>query len=408
MAALAYSPNGKWLFAGTYNQVQIIQPDSGKLQGTYDLPEPATALAVNSAGTELAVAAGVSGTDSSLFLYSISPSGNLEKPLVIQPAHEDLVQSLHYSKDGNTLVTCGYDRRVKIWEANSGKKLQMLKEHSDSVYSLDFHPGGTLMATGAADRAVKVWGTNPIKLRYTLGESTDWVYAVAWSPDGKHIAAGGVDKRIRVWRANRNQGNIVHSVFAHQAPITHLAYSPDGKILYSVSEDRTFKAWDSYRMVEKKVFAQQPEAIYSFAFHPQKAQLALGRFDGTLLLLDANTGKVQSQPIPAKPKPPQVNSISPQHGPRGKKVNLTFTGKNLRGTIVKSNQPGLKVKIASQKSSKIMNAIVLFPANTSPGEYQLWLENSAGKSKPRTFTVDVSSAKSEMEPNNSPGNGQPM
>ena len=176
-------------------------------------------------------------------------------------------------------------------------------------------PTASCWPRGSADRAVKVWDVATGKRLYTLGESTDWVYAVAWSPDGKHLAAAGVDRSIRVWEVDRKGGKIVHSVFAHEGPVTRLVYSADGKTLYSLSEDRSAKAWDTAKMVERKVYARQPETPLALALRPEQKQLAIGRYDGALVLLDESTGKVQGQPLPIKPKPPVLVKIAP--GGRG-------------------------------------------------------------------------------------------
>src|SRR5262249_26323144 len=151
-------------------------------------------------------------------------------------------------------------------------------------------------------RAVKVWDADQGKLLYTLGEATDWVYCVAWSPDGRHLAAAGVDRSIRIWEATADGGRLVHSVFAHEAPVARLLYAADGKTLYALGEDRTVKAWDVGPMTEHKVYAKQPENVLVLALRHDQKQLALGRYDGALVLLDAATGKVQGQPLPAKPK----------------------------------------------------------------------------------------------------------
>src|SRR5262249_32259616 len=157
---------------------------------------------------------------------------------------------------------------------------------SDAVYGVAFSPDGKLLASVAADRAVKVWDVATGTRLYTLGEATDWLYAVAWSPDGSRLAAGGVDKSIRVWQVSAKAGKIVQSILAHQAAVTRLAYSSDGKTLYSLSEDRTLKAWDTERMVERLVTAKQPETVLAFAVRPDHQQLALGRYDGKVVLLE--------------------------------------------------------------------------------------------------------------------------
>ena len=150
------------------------------------------------------------------------------------------------------------------------------------------------------------------KRLYTLGESTDWVYAVAWQPDGKHLAAAGVDKSIRVWEVDATGGKVVHSVFAHEGPVLRLVYSADGKTLYSLGEDRVVKAWDADDDDRAQgLRPRSPRRRLSLAVRPDQKQLAVGRYDGALVLLDAATGKVQRQPLPVKPKPPVLDKLTP-------------------------------------------------------------------------------------------------
>src|SRR5207302_4204729 len=243
------------------------------------------------------------------------------------------------SPDGKVLASCGYDRLIKLWHVDTGKEIRELRDHSDAVYSVGFSADGKWLASGAADRAVKVWDVAGGARLYTLGESTDWVYAVAWSPDGRHLAAGGVDRSIRVWQVSAQGGKVVHSVFAHEGPITRLAYAADGKTLYSLSEDRTLKAWDAAQMVERKLYAVQPETPLALAVRPDGKQLALGRYDGAVVLLDAATGQVQSQPLPLKPKPPLITKLTPAFGRRGAAVRVRCEGKYLDGVTEITTQP---------------------------------------------------------------------
>src|SRR5207245_1253206 len=215
-----------------------------------------------------------------------------EEPARIAAAHKESILDLAVSPNGTLLATCSYDSLVKLWHVASRKEMRTLKEHSDAVYGVCFSPDGKLLASGGADRAVKVWEVAAGKLLYTLGESTDWVYTVAFSPDGRHLAAAGVDKSIRVWQVTRAEHKLVHSVFGHEAPVLKLVYAADGKTLYSLGEDRIIKAWDAARMVERTVYDRQPEAVLALAVSPDHKQLALGRFDGVVVLLDEPSGKV--------------------------------------------------------------------------------------------------------------------
>ena len=306
VTAVAYSPDGQWLAAGIRGVVHLIDPATGAVLA--DLPgqtQRVTAVAVSKAG-KLAVASGEPGKSGIVRVYTIAdPKALPAKPVEIA-AHKDAIYALAFSPDGATLATGSYDRTVKLWTLkDTTQPTFTLTDHSDSVYAVAFHPNGKLLATGAADRAVKVWDTATGKRLYTLGDSTDWVYAVAWSPDGKTLAAAGVDKSIRTWKADADGGELTRAAFAHQAAVAKLLFTADSKTLFSVGEDKVIKAWDVAKLSEIASLPAHPETITSAALRPDGKQLAIGRFDGVLQLLDPATGKVAFAPLPVKiePKP---------------------------------------------------------------------------------------------------------
>jgi WD40 repeat protein len=410
VAALAYRPDGKLLAAGGYKEAVLLDPATGDLVGRLPGQTAAvTALAFSPDGRRLAVASGTPGAGGEVRLYAVSPDGRPEaKRERTLTGHQDVMLGLAFSPDGKTLATGGYDRLVILWDVTTGKAQRTFKEHSDSVYGVAFRPDGKWLASAAADRAVKIWDVAAGKLLYTLGEATDWVYAVAWSPDGRHLAAGGVDKSIRVWEVTPGGVRVVNSVFAHEAAVIRLEYAADGTGLYSLGEDRTVKAWDPVRMVEPKVYPKQPEATLALAVRRDHKQLALGRYDGAAVLVEEANGKVQAEPLPVKPKPPQLSKLSPGAGQRGRPVRVRFEGKQLDGaTEVVASHPGVTAKIlGGQQSPTSLVAEVLFPAATPPGVYQLRLKNAAGQSPPQPFAVDPFPEVKEAEPNNSPRTGQ--
>ena len=230
VAALAYRPDGKLLAAGTHREALLLDVATGDVVArlTGQLAQ-VTALAFSADGRRLAVASGTPGSAGEVRLYALPGDGPPgPQPERVLRGHADIIYALAFRPDGQVLATAGYDRLIKLWDVAKGEELRALKDHSDTVYGLAFSPDGTLLASGSAARAVKVWDAGSGARLATLADATDWVYAVAWSPDGRHVAAGGADRSIRVWDVTPASNRLVHSVFAHEMPVTRLVYSADG------------------------------------------------------------------------------------------------------------------------------------------------------------------------------------
>lgn len=395
VTALAYRADGQLLAAGTHGVVALIDPVRADLVGT--LPGQigrVSALAFSKTGI-LAVASGEPGKSGTVRLYDLGKTIT-SKPIAEIPAHRDAIYTLAFSPDGSMLASAGYDRVIKLWSvARLDRPVYVLQDHSDAVYSIAFHPDGKLLASGSADRAVKIWNIETGQRLYTLSDPTDWVYTVAWSPDGSKLIAGGVDKSIRVWSATAERGTLQGSVFAHSRSVLALVFppngtsngTPNGTTFYSVGEDAVVKQWDAAKLVERKVFAKQPELIHALAFRPDGKQLAIGRFDGVGVFLDPASGANGKTFLPAIPKPPTITNVSPLSAVRGKSARLVIHGQHL-DSVSSIPIAGMSTKILQAAPTKLEAELVI-PMNLEPGLHSLVLESPAGRASPVTFTVDA-------------------
>ena len=340
-------------------------------------------------GKRLAVASGEPAKSGTVKLYAVTEAGPKFEPKGDITGAKDVQYALDFAPDGKTLAVAGYDRIIRLWNTDAAAKgdrapkangsspllVAEFKDHSDTIYGVGFSPDGKLLASASADRTVKMWNAATGKRLYTLGDPTDWVYALAWHPDGKHVAAAGVDKSIRVWEVNAESGKLVQSVFGHTKPITRIAYSKDGKFLYSIGEGKSLKKWDANKLVEKLVFPPQPDTMLALAVRPDGKQVAVGRYDGVLQLIDANTGKPMSQPLPEKPKPPTVSKITPDFGQRGKTTQATLEGQHFDGNIsVTANVPGVSVAVNGTGSKRQLEITVA--KNVPPGPVALTVKRA--------------------------------
>src|SRR5207248_5207018 len=120
-------------------------------------------------------------------------------------------------------------------------------------------------------------------------------------------------------------------------------------------------------------------------------QLAIGRYDGTMLVVEEATGKVQSEPLPIKPKPPQLTKVSPPAGQRGQSIRVTFEGKYLdTASEVLSNPPQVSAKLVAEgKSPSSIQADITLPADLPAGAVKLRIKTPAGQSAELPFIVDL-------------------
>lgn len=390
--ALAYRADGKLLAVGTRGEVLLIDPATGEAVG--ELPGQTgrvTALTFSKDGT-LAVASGKPGKSGIVRLYSLADTAKLpDKPAAEFTAHKDAVYALTFSPDGSTLATAGYDRLIKLWDAKSpSAPKHTLTDHSDAVYAVAFSPDGKLLASASADRAVKVWDAATGKRLYTLGDPTDWVYAVAWHPAGGRLAAAGADKSIRVWEVNTDGGRLLRSAFAHEKAVTRLLFSSDGKALHSVGEDRTVKVWNPDTLTETRVFPAQPDAVLAAALRPDGKQLAVGRYDGVVQLLDAATGNATATPVPVKPKPPAVAKLSRDHAARGGTVRIAVEGNRLdTADGAKVSAGGVTVKVLPETRTRGRLELELAVGDRAAvGPTNLTVIGPGGESAPVPFWID--------------------
>ena len=108
------------------------------------------------------------------------------------------VFDMTYSNDGS-LFAAGGTIGVWLYDARTGKELNLLLGHTDGVTSVAFSPDNSLLASGSNDNTIKIWNLKSGALKLTLLGHTDAVRSVTFSQDGQKLISGGSDELIRFW-----------------------------------------------------------------------------------------------------------------------------------------------------------------------------------------------------------------
>ncbi len=158
------------------------------------------------------------------------------------------VQAIAFSPDSSRILTGSRDRVVKVWDARSGAPLRAL-DGLGEVFGVAFSPDGSLIAAGSGSSGsgepghVSVWDAHTGRILWSQNAHAERALSVAFAPDGRSLASAGNDNTVRIWQPRT--GALIRTLEAPgvQALLT-LAYSPDGKSLITGSSDGVTRLWD--------------------------------------------------------------------------------------------------------------------------------------------------------------------
>jgi WD40 repeat protein len=150
--------------------------------------------------------------------------------------------TVRFSPNGLYFFLSDLNKETQMLERDSRQQFRTLTGHTDVVSSMSFSREGQTIVTGSWDGMVKVWDMKTGMLLQKMTAHTGQVNAVTIDHKKNTIISGAADNLILVWDPVNNK--MVMELKGHAAPITSLIASYDGTRLYSLSEDGMFKVWD--------------------------------------------------------------------------------------------------------------------------------------------------------------------
>jgi WD40 repeat protein len=309
-------------------------------------------------------------------------------PVKVLSGHSNWVFCVAYSHDGKRVVSGGYDKTVRIWDAEGAAPPVVIKggeAHSAGVRAVLFLPGDETVVSTGADRTIRFWDAKTGKERGLVRAHKGVIRALALAPDGKTLASGSEDQTVKLWELKREANGSYtatekRELTGHGDMVASLAFSPKGRTLAAGTWTGGIHLWDPTTGRQRTVMRYSQQAIGAIAFAPNGASLAAGGYDRAARIWAASSLPASNALVSYLPHDQAITAVALSHDGQ-----WTATG-DQNGTLRIFERSG-KLKLSASAHVGGVTALAALPTGgfVSVGrdkKIQFWDPQSNGPGNP--------------------------
>jgi WD40 repeat protein len=310
VSALAFSPDGKTLAAGGYQEVLLWDLAGAKLAkriGVGQIGDFVRSVAFRPGAPWLAVAEGTAYGPGAVKIFDVG-SG---QPVLAFQEPKDAVFAVAFSPDGKLLAAGGADNVARVWSVDENKLVTELKGHTGWVLGVSFSADGKFLATSSDDRTAQVWEVGTWKLVAKL-DQMEPVSGASFGPNAELVAVavgGPTDRMIRLRR--RDNAQLARAIdMGVPAPLGVL-WAPAGNRMYVPLTDKTVRVYDPNSGGHVATLAGHTDWVYGVALTPDGATLASAGADGTVKLWHTGENRLLATLVQVTPRTDEWLVVAP-------------------------------------------------------------------------------------------------
>merc|ERR1712137_199089 len=201
-----------------------------------------TCLATNSESPNVLISG---SRDKTIISWNLNDNNPEEagQPQRSLQGHSHFVEDIVLSSDGAFVLSCSWDRTLRLWNLATGQTTNTFVGHEKDVLSCAFSADNRQIISGSRDRSLKLWNILG-ECKATIGSDkssahTEWVSCVRFSPNPANplIVSCGWDKAVKVWDLKGFGNSLKYNLHGHTGYVNTVAVSPDGSICASGGKD---------------------------------------------------------------------------------------------------------------------------------------------------------------------------
>lgn len=200
------------------------------------------------------------------------------------------ILDLAISTDNSKFVSAGGDKACFQIDVSTGRTIRRIQAHSHRINSIDMNDESTVLITASYDQTVSVWDlrSNSQSPVQTLKDFTDSVTSVTHSSSA--IIAGCVDGFLRIYDLRRGQ---VHQDYLRD-PITSVRLSHDSKCCLTTTLASVIRFTDIRTGSQLQEYVGHAHGLYKLeaSIATDDEHVVSGSEDGSIYHWDLLDGKL--------------------------------------------------------------------------------------------------------------------
>ena len=166
------------------------------------------------------------------------------KKLASLVGHVGRLAKVKYHPSGTSIATAGYDKTIRLWDANTSQEIFCQEAHSRPSYDCAFNGDGSLLFSTGLDSYARMWDLRSGRCLWTMKGHSKGVTSISVDVTNSLCVTGGEDNLVKVWDLRKQEN--AYTIPAHSRLVSSVSFEPKrGCWFISSSFDGTIKLWSA-------------------------------------------------------------------------------------------------------------------------------------------------------------------